>query len=278
MNAVDPGSIESWFLDYAARYYSGESDLDRHVRLKQNHTLRVRDNIASLCRNLACRAGDRRIAEAVALLHDLGRFEQYRCYRTFDDRVSTNHAFLGLRELAGAGVLHGCHVTERRLITRAIAYHNTIVLPKLEDARALFFMRLIRDADKLDVWRVLLENYRRNRDNTNNAIFCNIPDTPHVSQAVLNALQRSSLVHLRDVATLTDLKLLHISWVYDLNFAPAFRAVQRAGFIEQFLSILPSSPAIEGVVRTAVKYVALAARQPDGTQGNDPYPASAAFI
>ena len=41
--------------------------------------------------------GQLRIAEAAGLMHDLGRFKQYRRYRTFNDRRSVNHASLGVR-------------------------------------------------------------------------------------------------------------------------------------------------------------------------------------
>ena len=47
-----------------------------------------------------------RIAEAVALLHDVGRFEQYKRYGTFNDRKSVNHAALGveiMKKNRGAG-------------------------------------------------------------------------------------------------------------------------------------------------------------------------------
>jgi putative nucleotidyltransferase with HDIG domain len=271
MKIVDPDNLEAWFLNYTDGYYSGEPDLDRHVRLKQDHTLRVRENTRMLCRSLGRSAPDQRIAETVALLHDVGRFEQYRRYRTFDDRVSANHAFLGLRELAKARVLHGYTVYERRLVTRAIAYHNAITLPPFEDLRTLFFMRLIRDADKLDIWRVLLENYQRTKDEADDALVYKAPDTDHISEAVLDALRRRSQVDIRDVATLNDLKLLQLSWVYDLNFAASFRAVQKIGIIEQLLQFLPTKPSIEAVVESVVEHVAAGAQPAES-----PYAAKAA--
>jgi len=92
----------------------------------------------------------------MALFHNLGRFEQCANYRTFEEATSENHAGLRLRELAKHLIVSVCTDAEQCLITRAIGLHNVRALPHDEDQRTLFFAKLLRDADKLDIWQLFI--------------------------------------------------------------------------------------------------------------------------
>ena len=70
---------------------------------------------------------DLRLAEAIALFHDVGRFEQYARYHTFVDRRSADHAWLGVEILRKEGELDG---STRDLILRTVSYHNRMDLPR----------------------------------------------------------------------------------------------------------------------------------------------------
>jgi len=48
---------------------------------------------------------DLNLAKTIALLHDVGRFEQYERYRTFDDYKSEDHVHLSLNVLNQEEVL-----------------------------------------------------------------------------------------------------------------------------------------------------------------------------
>jgi len=52
-------------------------------------------------------ANQKRIAEVIALFHDIGRFEQFVRYRTYNDVKTVNHCLLGLEVLRRTKVLDG---------------------------------------------------------------------------------------------------------------------------------------------------------------------------
>ena len=81
------------------------------------------------------------------------RWKGIAYYGTFKDVESENHALLGFRELVAHNVLDVCTKDERKWITKAIANHNTVTIPKKENGKSLFYIRLLRDADKLDIWQ-----------------------------------------------------------------------------------------------------------------------------
>jgi len=206
-------------------------------------------------------SGDILLAKTMALFHDLGRFRQYRRYGTFNDRASQNHAELGVAELAAHNVLSVCRQSEIDLITGAIAHHNAAVLPQGQDERTLFFMRLLRDADKLDIWRVVCDYYRQRRerpDETHNrTIELGLPDRPACSPAVVAALQEGHYARMEDLRTLNDFKLLQISWVYDLNFQPSFRVLQKRGYIEQIIATLPTTEELRASIKKTQAFIHL---------------------
>ncbi|MCJ7615457.1 MAG: HD domain-containing protein, partial [Desulfobacterales bacterium] len=98
MTRNDLNHLKTWFTEYVSNFYSDDPDYNHLIRLKEEHTIRVCRNIAMLGKELGLSDQDMVLAETIALFHDIGRFKQYKTYRTFSDFVSENHAMLGLRQ------------------------------------------------------------------------------------------------------------------------------------------------------------------------------------
>ena len=255
MNSDDLTYFKAWFAEYVDGYYTDDPVHDQTIRLKQKHTERVCKEIVMIGKALQLVAQEMLLAETIALFHDVGRFKQYSIYGTFKDAISENHAKLGLKELAKNKVLSKCSDMEQFLITKAISYHNMRTLPEDEDERFLFFARLLRDADKLDIWRVFIEYYARHGEEPNATIVLDMPDNQTCSPAIIDALHEHRMADLKDMATLNDFKLLQISWVFDVNFRPTFRAVQERQYIEKIAATLPKTKEISKVLTIVQAYL-----------------------
>lgn len=259
MKPKDLESFKRWFTDYVSEYLTDDPDYNYAIRLKQAHTLRVCSDIALLGRALNLSDQDMLLAETTALFHDIGRFKQYERYGTFNDFLSENHADLGLREIDAQAVLSICSRQEIYLISSAIAYHNAAVLPEGRDDRALFFICLLRDADKLDIWKVFCDYYHKRQEQPdagpNATIELGLPDKPACSPAVLADMQAGRFARVENLRTLNDFKLLQISWVYDLNFIPSFQTLQQHRYIEQIAATLPPTGEIAAAVKQANEYI-----------------------
>lgn len=266
MKPEDFKPLIKWFKAYVSGFLSENPDDNYAIRLKEEHTYRVCGNIALLSKKMALPPDDILLAKTMALFHDLGRFKQYRRYGTFNDRASQNHAALSVAELSAHDVLSVCRQPEIRLITSAIAHHNAAALPEGRDERTLFFMRLLRDADKLDIWKVVCNCYRQRRkrpdESPNQTIEMGLPDLPACSPAVVAALQERRYARMEDLRTLNDFKLLQISWVYDLNFQPSFKALQQRGHLEQIAAEVPQTSEIGSAVGKSLAYVQVCASKP----------------
>ncbi len=247
--------LKKWFADYVAGFYTDDPVNNSTIHLKEKHTEHVCRNMIFLGNALGLSDQDMILAEIMGLFHDLGRFKQYAVYSTFRDMDSENHAMLGLREMAAHKVLSGCNRNEKRWIAKAVAFHNTMKIPDDQDERTLFFIRLLRDADKLDIWRVFIDYYKVRDKQVNAAVEIGLPDDPDFSPRVIAALNNGCFARIQDLKTLNDFKLLQISWVFDLNFAPSFKAVKELEYIEKIEATLPHSKEITAAVKNAHDYV-----------------------
>jgi putative nucleotidyltransferase with HDIG domain len=255
MNTDTIARLKEWFTQYVSGYYTGVSEDDRNIRLKEDHTHRVCRNILLLCRSLNLTQADRNLAETIALFHDLGRFEQYRKHQTFNDMKSQNHAYLGLQVMAKHRVLSGLDLSERRMLTQAIAYHNAATLPENASERSLMFMKLIRDADKLDIWKVVIDYYRERSKNPNKTIELDLPDSSECSPKALDALRQGSFARVQDMKTLNDFKLLQISWAFDLNFSKSFQILGDQRYIESIAETLPDLPEVANAIEHVFSHI-----------------------
>ena len=122
--------LKAWFEDYICLFSSEDAIVQENVDLKKDHTLKVCETILDIGGSLDLSRDDLCIAEAAALLHDIGRFEQYKKYRTFSDYRSEDHAALGVRVIKDNQVLRGLEPVTYEIIVRLVGYHNRASLPE----------------------------------------------------------------------------------------------------------------------------------------------------
>jgi hypothetical protein len=247
--------LRKWFREYAETFCTDQGEIRETILLKRNHSKRVCGEIIRIGRRLGLLEDSLRFAEIIALFHDLGRFEQYFRYRTFVDFKSENHAVLSVKALKENDVLDGLNDTLKDLVYRVISYHNRPSLPDGETDTCLFYAKLLRDADKLDIWRVLTRHYRDSDGNSNSAIELDLPNTPEISEKVYETVLNKTIVDFHDVQTISDFKVLQIGWIFDVNFKPTLNAVISRNYIEEIYSALPASEKVETIKKVVNHYV-----------------------
>jgi HD superfamily phosphohydrolase YqeK len=247
--------LKEWFGRFRRSYYREDEKEQLNILLKEEHSLLVAQNALAISTGEVFEPGDILIAEAVGLLHDVGRFPQYAQYRTFVDRISVNHGQLGAETLAAEGALSRLPVREQELIVQAVQYHNAFAVPEDMDLDAALFTRVARDADKIDIWRVFCDHFEKPPEERAEAATLGLPDGPVCSSGAIAALAGQRIVRLADVKTVNDYKLLMLSWVYDLNFMTSFRLVAERGVIDRITAQLPQSADISAAVSVAQAYI-----------------------
>lgn len=255
---IDSDSLvffRAWFNEYVNKYSSTDGELQRNIDLKAEHTGKVCEEILDISASLFLSEEEVRIAETTALFHDVGRFEQYVRYGTFADSKSENHATLGAKVLEKEKVLDRLNQQDKVLILCTVANHNKAVLPEIKSERCLFFLRLLRDADKLDIWRVVTEYYKTSGTSRNKAIELNLPDTPEISSEIVENIMAEKIVNVSSLKTLNDFKLLQIAWVFDLTFRRTFEILLQRQYLTAIRNTLPESAEVRRMFGKVDSYI-----------------------
>mgnify|MGYP000044184116 CR=1 FL=1 len=255
MTSADLRYFKEWFTRYCRRHYSPNAEYQKNILLKESHTFRVCENILRLADDLSLISGQRLVAETVALFHDVGRFPQYARFRTFKDSISVNHGLLGAETLIAENILRDLPREEREIIVESVKFHNAFSVPKKQNKEINLFIKLIRDADKLDIWRVFIDHYESPEESRASAVGLGLPNLPEYSPEVLSCICRKEIVSLGLVRTLNDFKLLQLSWIFDLNFRASFRLLSERDYARRIIAQLPQAGEIQKVSLLLEKYV-----------------------
>ena len=245
-----------WFDDYVAGFYGNDEFINANLKLKEEHSRRTCKEMLYLAEELGLAGNQKRIADVIALLHDIGRFEQFVKYRTYNDSRSVNHCLLGLEVLRQSKVLEQVDGYERELIEKAIEYHGLRELPGDLERQCLLFSKLIRDADKLDVFYVVTEYYKQYRDNPEEFMLeLEFPDEPGYSTEVVEGILCGQRIDYSKLRTLNDMKLCQLGWVYDVNFTATLKRIKQRRFLEKIFDFLPETEDIGRVREKIFEYV-----------------------
>lgn len=129
---------------------------------------------------------------------------------------------------------------EKEIVFKAIKYHNLYELPRIENERVLLFSKLIRDADKLDIYKVHVR-YFEEKSEYHKPILKIFPDIPeYTAQNIQDILNNRCPVNA-NLKTYNDLKLAYISWIFDINFLFTINQIIDGRYIERLISALPDT-------------------------------------
>ncbi len=208
--------------------------------MKLEHSIKVLDNARSITRAAGYGDSLTRACLLAGIYHDLGRFAQYRLYQTFKDKNSCNHAALGAAMLQR----HKLLVNEPGLCTtviRAVALHNAWMLPDGLAEDTALVAGVIRDADKLDILRVMDEHLSRSGA-YEPAVILSLPDDPELhSEAVIRMTLEGRAASYADLKSLNDFRLLLGSWVNALHTPEARRLIVIQGHAASLVRALPDT-------------------------------------
>ena len=132
-------------------YLNGYDRENDRIKLKIIHTYGVVKQAEELAGRMHLSAEDTDLARLIALLHDIGRFEQLKRYDSFEPGTM-DHAAYGVKVLFDEGMIRRFLPDDKwdSIIYTAIAHHSDYELPEISDPQTLLHAKLIRDEDKLD--------------------------------------------------------------------------------------------------------------------------------
>jgi HD superfamily phosphohydrolase YqeK len=240
-------AASAWFEAYYRSQADDAPEDAVHLELKRLHCRKVMDEAAALAESLDLSPRLGELAAVAGLCHDVGRFPQYRRYKTFSDPQSVNHARLGTATLARHGGLGELPRRDRTLVRTAIVVHNRRLLPAAllagGDPEALTLARILRDADKLDIVRVMLDHFRAEGPK-DDVVFLGQPDTGRYTPVMIDDILAGKLGSYENMASATDFALLVLSWINDMAYPWTRHQFFARGHVQGLFDQLPDAPVL----------------------------------
>lgn len=213
---------------------------DTKIALKVAHTYRVADICDAIAGGEGLTGEEKDLAWLCGMLHDIGRFEQLRRYDTFVDAKSIDHARFGASLLFEEGLIRRfCKDAEEDdLIQEAVAWHSAYRLPENMDEKTAMFANILRDGDKVDIFRVCIDMPVEEIYNTTTEAL----KQSEVSQAVMESFYEEHATLRSLKKTVVDNIVGHISLAYELVYPTSRALAEKQGYLEQLMQFQSDNP------------------------------------
>lgn len=223
--AIDIIKAKQTFKEYVKNY----NPEDEKIKIKIAHIERVSQIAKKLAENLKLDQEDIELAELIGLLHDIGRFEQVRKFNTFVDKDSINHGEYGVKILFENGLIRNFIENNKydEIIKLAILNHNTAKIEKGLTEIENLHAKIIRDADKADIFSILITGDKKaiweKSDLSNDKI----------TDEIYREFVEDQEINYNNRKTSADILVSHFAYVYDFNFEETLQIIKENNYIEK---------------------------------------------
>ncbi|MDR2009200.1 MAG: HD domain-containing protein [Bacteroidales bacterium] len=231
------------FKDYTDKFLHNAKDelTKKNIQLKITHSINVENNSKAIALSGNLDSGNVFIAGLCGLFHDIGRFEQYTRYNTFRDDESIYHGQLGVEVLNDTKMLNKLPEKTNQIILQSTYNHGLLSIPETEDPDVLLFSKITRDADKIDIYRIVAEYYH-NPGPRNIALEYGLEHIPAISENVMDNFYKHKVVSKENLSTLNDFKAMQLSWIFDINFSHTKKTIIQNKYPDIILSSMEDTP------------------------------------
>ncbi len=226
--SIDIEKAKQEFTNYANKYDLKIPSLDR----KYWHSLRVMDCAGRIAESINLNKEEVELAKLIGLLHDIARFEQYTRFSTFSDSKSIDHGDLGEKILKKDGYIRKYIEDDKydEIILKAIRNHNKFKIEEGLSEKELVFAKIIRDADKLDIFYEGVELFWTTKEEIKKAEKETV-----ITDEVWKCFINGDLIEHRYRITPLDEIIYFIALAFDLNFEYTWNKIKEERYIEKLL-------------------------------------------
>lgn len=217
------------FEDYVKNY-----DMTKEsTAYKYKHSYRVMENIKNITNEMNLSQQEKYIAEIIGLYHDIGRFEQDKKYNSFNDEKTFDHGDYGAKVLIENGLIKKLKIEEKYygVIAKAVKNHNKLNIEPDLTEEELFYSKLIRDADKIDILYAMGQGLMPEKG------FDYNDDSFSISKEVTDEFLKQHIIKRSMKKTNSEKALSYLALVFDINFKESAELIIERHIIDNFYSI-----------------------------------------
>lgn len=229
------------------------------IDLKIRHTYGVVKASEYIASKLKLSSEDIELAKLIALLHDIGRFEQIRKSDSFIDNKDIDHAILGNDILFKHSLIRE-FIDDNQydsIISKAILNHNRLYIEDGLNEKELLHAKIIRDSDKTDNFRVKAEDDFENIiDNSSREIL----ENDVISDNIYNDFMNNKIIVREDRTTYMDFWVSYIAFIFDFNYKIGLEYIKEMDYINVIINRLDyknkdTKKKMENIRKHALEYI-----------------------
>ena len=225
---IDINKAKKFYKEYISKY----NPEDPKIALKIAHIYRTAEEAKKIGENLELNEEDVALAELIGLLHDIGRFEQAKIYNTFMDKDSVNHGEYGVKVLFEDGLIRNFIEDNEydEIIKKAILNHNRNKIDSnIKDERKILHCKIIRDADKLDIYYALLT------EKLEAAYPLDRYPKEHINDKIKDNFIKNYKIDYSNINSCVDLLVGQIAYVFDINYLYSLQKIHNENYLERII-------------------------------------------
>lgn len=226
------------FEEYFQSLTAESTESQMRVEDIRIHSMRVVNNSRMLAQVLLQTEEERNVAEVIALFHDYGKAVMIVQGTESPINIQHNHAALSAKLVQQMDFFAKIPVDVQLIVLKSIENHNKLKLPKLDNDQQTQYARLLRDADKLDIFETSYRFFKE-KNGLQPMMTLDLINHPEVSEKVVKSVMAGKTAAVEDMKTMNDYRLLLLSMAFDLNFKYTFRILSEKQFIQKIYETLP---------------------------------------
>lgn len=216
------------------KYVKGYNCKNFNIKRKVKHTYRVMKITKRISRREHFSKEDTNLALIIALLHDIARFEQFTKFNTFRDVDSFDHGEMAVQILQKNNFIRKFIKTNKydEIIYKAIANHNKYKVELNLNLNEEKFVKLIRDADKVDILNEAANIFWKTNQEKK------LINNSKVDEEVFNCILRKKTIQRRKNTSRRisiNSVLVYIAFVFDINYKSSFNILRRKKYVNKII-------------------------------------------
>lgn len=227
------GSFSNAIEEFRKYIIENYNPKDGMIKLKIRHTYGVVDASEYIAKNIGLDNENVQLAKLIALLHDIGRFEQAKEYKDYRDYKNIDHAELGVKILFEDGLIRRFIQDSKydNIILKAIRNHNKLKIEDGLNEKELLHAKIIRDADKTDNFRVKVEDSFEDIANLTREEL----ENSNITDKIYNDFMNNKLIVISERKEPLDYWISYIAFIFDYNFEIGLKYIYDGNYVNTMI-------------------------------------------
>ena len=217
------------------------------------HIERVVENSLILADYLELGENEKVIAEIVAQFYDIGRLLVMLPAKS--EIEITNHTEASIQFLKTAEAFNQLDDPAQNIIIQVIKHYDSPDLPQKDGDNILFYIKLLRDADKLEAWRATADYINRKTGKPRLAIDLALSDKGVVTLSFCKTIIDGGIPDKSDLVTFNDFIIFQMYSIFDLNFKKSFQILNKKQYMRHLYDSLPKNDYVIEIYRMIRIYI-----------------------